>query len=121
MNKKELLIKIYNGEITEKDVIIEHDEEEPECDSYIQNDGFDYWYYDGDGVISLNFITKDKYTENEPYEFFVNSRDCACMNKQTAEDISKLLLYLKENGEKKALAYYKSLYKIHKNDREFTL
>jgi len=74
-----------------------------------------------DRISASKVYNKDKYTENEPYEFFINSRDCACMNKQTAEDISKLLLYLKENGEKKALTYYKSLYKIHKNDREFTL
>ena len=100
MNIKELLIKIYNGEITEKDVIIEHDEEEPEYDSYIQNDGFDYWYYDGDGVISLNFITKNKYTEN--YEYIIISEEefkNILANKEKQDKIRELKEELKRLEE----------------------
>lgn len=100
MNKKELLIKIYNGEITEKDVIIEHDKEEPEYDMYIQNDGFDYWYYDGDGVISLNFITKDK--DNENYEYTIISEEefkNILANKEKQDKIRELKEELKRLEE----------------------
>lgn len=100
MNKKELLIKIYNGEITEKDVIIEHDKEEPEYDMYIQNDGFDYWYYDGDGVISLNFITKDK--DNENYEYTIISKEefkNILVNKEKQDKIRRLKEELKKLEE----------------------
>jgi hypothetical protein len=59
MNKKELFEKIYNSEIKENDVIVEIDKDEEEYPSYIVNDGFDYWYFNGDGTISLNFFEND--------------------------------------------------------------
>ena len=58
---------------------------------------------------------KEKYTQAEPYDFFVNSKEIHIMNPKTVEQISYLLKYLKENGEEKALKYYKSLYKQNKN------
>ena len=100
MNKSELLTKIYNGEIKEDNVIIEHDKEEPEYDMYIQNDGFDYWYYDGDGVISLNFITKDKNDEN--YEYIIISTkefEKILVNKEKQDKIRRLKEELKKLGE----------------------
>lgn len=100
MNKSELLTKIYNGEIKEDNVIIEHDKEEPEYDMYIQNDGFDYWYYDGDGVISLNFITKDKDDEN--YEYTIISKEefkKILVNKEKQDKIRRLKEELKRLEE----------------------
>lgn len=73
MNKKELLLKIYNGEITKDNIIVKHDKTESEDECYIQNNGFEYWYCDGDGVISLNFIAKNKYDEN--YEYTIISKE----------------------------------------------
>ncbi|MBQ2232008.1 MAG: hypothetical protein II423_01125, partial [Erysipelotrichaceae bacterium] len=60
------------------------------------------------------------YNQSEPVHFFVNSREYKVMNQDTAEQIRHLLQYLSDNGEEKALAYYKSLYKKHKNDRTIT-
>ena len=61
------------------------------------------------------------YTDATPYDFFTNSMEYNSMNQITSKQIAELLLYLKENGEEKALKHYKSLYKIHKNDEYFTL
>lgn len=100
MNKKELLLKIYNGEITKNHVIIEHDIKEPEYDRYIQNNEFDYWYYNGDGVISLNFITKDEYDKN--YEYTIISQNefiNIIVNIEKQEKIKRLKQQLKELEE----------------------
>lgn len=100
MNKKELLIKIYNGEITKNDVIIEHDKTEPEYDSYIQNDKFDYWYYNGDGVISLNFITKDEDDENYEYTIISQNKFAKIIeDKEKQEKIKRLKQQLKSLEE----------------------
>lgn len=100
MNKSELLTRIYNGEIKEDNVVIEHDKEETEYDKYIQNNGFDYWYYNGDGVISLNFITKDKYDEN--YEYMIISKEefkNIIKNKEKQDKIRRLKEELKRLEE----------------------
>lgn len=100
MNKKELLIKIYNGEITKDDIILEHDKEEPEYDRYIINDKFDYWYYDGDGVISLNFVTKDSYDENYEYKIITREEfENIIEGKEKQEKIKRLKEQLKELEE----------------------
>ena len=100
MDKKELLVKIYNGEITEDDVIIEHDKTGAEYDRYIQNDEFDYWYYNGDGVISLNFITKDEYDENYEYTIVtLKEFQDIIENKQKQDEIKRLKEQLKRLEE----------------------
>ncbi len=73
-----------------------------------------------DRICASKVYKKKDYTDAEPYDFFMNSKEIHVMNPKTVEQISFLLLYLKENGEKKALAYYKSLYKKHKNDGSVT-
>jgi len=70
-----------------------------------------------DRISASKTYNKDKYTDAEPYEFFVRSKEKDVMNPETAKQIEELLLYLRDNGEKKALAYYKSLYKQIKNNR----
>ena len=74
-----------------------------------------------DRIAASKVYNKDKYNDEVPYHFFVNSREVKVMNPKDVEDISKLLLYLIENGERKALEYYKSLYKQYKKDKNFTL
>ena len=68
-----------------------------------------------DRISASKTYKKQDYTDSEPYEFFTNSKEYALMNPKTAEQISELLLYLKENGEEKALDYYKSLYRQNKD------
>lgn len=59
MTIRELFEKIYNGEIKEDDVIIQISKDGEEYNRYIVNDGFDYWYHNGDEVISLSFFKKE--------------------------------------------------------------
>ncbi len=73
-----------------------------------------------DRISASKVYKKEKYTQAEPYDFFVNSKEIHVMNPKTVEQISYLLKYLKENGEEKALIYYKSLYKEHKYDQTIT-
>ena len=68
-----------------------------------------------DRISASKTYKKEAYSDDEPYSFFINSKEYSIMNPETARQIEDLLLYLKENGEKKALAYYKSLYKQNKN------
>ncbi len=63
-----------------------------------------------DKISASKVYNKEKYTDSVPYDFFTKSWEYEAMNPFTAKQIADLLLYLKENGEKKALAYYKSLY-----------
>lgn len=66
MNLKQLFEKIYNEEITENDVIVCHIKDyHDEYEQYILNDGFDFWKYDGDGILSLSFFKNDN---NEDYK-----------------------------------------------------
>ena len=62
-----------------------------------------------------------KYTDSEPYNFFLRSKEYHTMNEKTASEIAQLLMYLKENGEKKALLYYRDLYHRFKTEKNFTL
>ena len=73
-----------------------------------------------DRISASKVYKKEKYSQSEPYDFFMNSKEIHVMHPKTVEQIAFLLEYLKENGEEKALAYYKSLYKQHKNDDTIT-
>ncbi|MBQ1787374.1 MAG: catalase [Erysipelotrichaceae bacterium] len=74
-----------------------------------------------DRISASKTYNKGKYTDAEPYEFFLRSKEYHTMNQKTASEIARLLLYLKENGEKKALRHYRDLYRQYKKDRNFTL
>ena len=74
-----------------------------------------------DKISASKTYNGDKYTDAEPYEFFLRSKEYRTMNQKTAAEIEHLLLYLKENGEKKALRYYRDLYHRFKREKDFTL
>ncbi len=75
MDLRELFEKIYYGKIKEQDVIVQHTKEYgEEYDRYILNDGFDFWIYNGDGVLSLNFFKND-YDENYSATFSIISKE----------------------------------------------
>ena len=73
-----------------------------------------------DRISASKVYMKDKYSDSEPLNFFIHSKEYNTMNPDTARQIRYLLNYLAENGEEKALAYYKSLYKEHKYDKTTT-
>ena len=70
-----------------------------------------------DRISASKVYKKDQYSDTEPVNFFINSKEYNTMNRNTAHQIRYLLNYLAENGEEKALVYYKSLYKEHKYDK----
>jgi len=72
-----------------------------------------------DKISASKVYNKEKYNDAVPYDFFTASWEYKAMNPFTAKQIADLLLYLKENGEKKALAYYKSLYRQNKDVNYF--
>ena len=72
-----------------------------------------------DRISASKTYKKEQYSDSEPYDFFTNSIEFGTINYITRKQIADYLLYLKENGEEKALEYYKSEYKIHKNDEYF--
>lgn len=59
MDLKELFAKIYNSEITEKDVIVKYHRYDTEDICYILNKWGKYWYDNDDEYISLSFFEKD--------------------------------------------------------------
>ena len=74
-----------------------------------------------DKIAASKVYKKEDYNTDYPYDFFLNSAECYIMNEKTSQTIQLLLLYLKENGEEKALQYYKELYHKWKLDKSFTL
>lgn len=74
-----------------------------------------------DRISASKTYKKENYTDAEPYDFFMSSIEYNTINEITRNQISEYLLYLKENGEEKALEYFKSQYKLHKNDSYFNL
>lgn len=74
-----------------------------------------------DKISASKVYNKDIYTDSTPYDWFMNSMESKCVNEVNAKQFEHLLLYLKENGEEKALKYYKSLYKKYKNEYIVTL
>ena len=63
-----------------------------------------------DKICASKVYKGKNYTQKYPYEFFKNSMEINVMNKKNSKQILKLLKYLKDYGEIKALQYYKELY-----------
>lgn len=61
------------------------------------------------------------YTDSSPYNFFINSKDRKMMGEENERRYNILLSYLKDNGEEKAIKYYRSLYKQWKKDKNFDI
>lgn len=97
MNLKELFEKIYNDEIKEEDVIVEHIQDYgEEYDNYILNDGYDFW--DINGVKSLSFFKNDN-TEKYKITYSLISReeyDEIVEEKEKQEKIQRLKKELKK-------------------------
>ena len=74
-----------------------------------------------DKIAASKVYQKDNYKLDYPYNFFKKSYEINVMNRNTANSIEKLLIYLKDNGEDKTLAYIKDLYKKWKNDSNYRI
>lgn len=97
MNLKELFEKIYNDEIKEENVIVEHIQDyDEEYDNYILNDGFDFW--DINGIKSLSFFKNDN-TEKYKTIYSIISKeeyDEIVEEKEKQEKIQRLKNELKK-------------------------
>lgn len=74
-----------------------------------------------DRIAACKIYQKDKYTDASPYNFHLNSKERHLMNKNNERRLFILLEYLKDNGEIKALQYYKALYNNYKKDKNFDI
>lgn len=62
---------------------------------------------------------KNNFSYSIPYDYFNSGTDKNFMNPKTFKKINNLLIFLKENGEKEALKYYKFIYKEYKKGNDF--
>ncbi len=74
-----------------------------------------------DKIAASKIYGKEKYTDAYAYDFFMKGNDRLAMNPVTVRQIETLLCYLKDNGEEKALRYYRELYHKWKKDRTFSI
>ena len=74
-----------------------------------------------DKIGASKIYKKDAYVDSSAFDFLENGRDRYYMGDINYNRHIKLLKYLKDNGEEKALAYYKSLYKQWKKDKKFNI
>lgn len=68
-----------------------------------------------DRIAASKVYNGSAYTDAKPLEFFTSSKEYHVMNQEDAKEIKELLQYLKDNGEKKAMAFYRELYHKYRN------
>lgn len=74
-----------------------------------------------DKIAASKIYKKDNYTDSSAYDFLMNGKDQYFMGPENCRRHKLLLEYLKDNGEEKALAYYKDLYHKWKKDKTFNI
>ncbi len=74
-----------------------------------------------DKIAASKIYMKDKYKDSSAYDYLENGKDKIFMGENNYRRHKILLEYLKNNGEEKALAYYKSLYLKWKKDHKFNI
>lgn len=62
-----------------------------------------------DRIAASKTYQGDAYTDASPYLYFSRSRDHLTMHPETKEELGKILLMLKDHGEKKTFAYIRKL------------
>jgi len=71
--------------------------------------------------IGASKVYNVNYDTSAPLNFFEKGKDKIFMGEENKRRYLILLNYLKENGEEKALQYYKELYKKWKKDNSFNI
>ena len=61
-----------------------------------------------DRVAACRIYMGEQYTDAAPYDYFVRSKKHILLHAETAAELEKMLLCLKEEGEAAAFAYVKS-------------
>ena len=58
-----------------------------------------------DRVAASRIYLGDKYTDDAPYNYFMQSRDLILIHKETGDELEKMLTVLKDEGEEAAISY----------------
>ena len=74
-----------------------------------------------DRIAACKVYRKDAYDDASAYDFLEHGSDQYYMSPIDKDRLYILLAYLKDNGEEKALAYYKDLYKTWKSTKQINL
>ena len=67
-----------------------------------------------DRMAACRIYLKDKYTDAAAYDYFKRSLDHILIHEETAAELEKMLLTLKEEGEEAAFAYVRARLKAEK-------
>ena len=71
--------------------------------------------------IAAGKVYNKEYNNTCPYNFLMKGKDRYFIGKDNLRRYKKLLKYLYDNGEEKALTYYKELYDSYKKDHKFDI
>lgn len=74
-----------------------------------------------DKLAASKVYQKENFVKEYPYEFFNKSYEIHVMHPENARKIKYLLEYYKDNGEEKALKYYKNLLKEYKTTNKVSI
>ena len=58
-----------------------------------------------DRIAASQVYLKDRYTDASPYEYYIRSKEHILIHPETGDELEKMLLVLKEQGEGAAFAY----------------
>lgn len=70
-----------------------------------------------DRIVASRVYNKGNYNDTYPKAFLDRGKDQFFINSESLRQLDILLTYLAQNGEEKALQYYKELYKKYKKDK----
>ena len=62
-----------------------------------------------DRIAASRTYLGDKYNDGAPYEYFIRSKGSILIHRETGDQLEKMLLVLKEQGEDAAFAYVRGL------------
>lgn len=74
-----------------------------------------------DKIAASKIYHKKDYNDGYACDFLLRGKDRNLMGEENFRRHVYLLQYIKDNGEEKALIYYKSLYKKWKKDKKFNI
>lgn len=61
-----------------------------------------------DRIAACKTYLGEKYTDSAPYDYYVRSKGHILIHPETSDEIEKMLLVLKEQGEEAAFSYVRS-------------
>ena len=67
-----------------------------------------------DRLAASKIYLKEKYTDASPFEYYDNAREVMLIHPETAAELEKMLLTLKNEGEEAAFAYVRRRLKEEK-------